>query len=89
MTNQLSADAFDSDSITRPLDVAHFPPPVPCPVCGHLAGFRAAGALWCTWPACDAGAALWRALDRYFRRRVLDRPDLHVTTRLVSLRGRG
>lgn len=52
--------------IVRTLDTAYWPPPAPCPVCGHSSAFRVGGALWCTSIDCDPHAVAYLALDRHF-----------------------
>jgi hypothetical protein len=54
--------------ITRPLDTAHFPAPVKCPLCGHIAAFTIADSFMaCTSQECDPSATTWSLLDALFR----------------------
>ena len=53
-------------SITRPLNIGHFPAPVLCTRCGHVAAFEVAGQFACTSQECDPHAAMWFALDALF-----------------------
>jgi len=69
--------------ITRPLNVAHFPAPGTCQVCGKQTAFTVVDTAACTSAECDPAAATWCLLDALFRQLAARAQDEAQNSRYV------